>query len=56
MIGVLRESLGIADMSLLATSYRFERESVNSKALQRAIARQNSRIKVIVDIKSWFEN
>ena len=33
-------------MSLLATSYRFERENGNAKALQRAMGRQAARIKV----------
>ena len=34
------------DMSLLATSYRYEIENCNAKSLQKAFARQDFRIKV----------
>jgi len=33
-------------MSLLATSYRYEIDSCNRKALQKALGREESRIKV----------
>ena len=41
-------------MSLLATSYRYEIENCNAKSLQKALARQEFRIKVCCSFCSYI--
>ena len=41
-------------MSLIATSYRYEIEGSNKKSLQKALSREESRIKVFSFLKTWL--